>query len=51
VLQSLGMSLQNGKMLLPKTEAFSWLQASYPQLIEAGFEISQQVESDGKKYF
>lgn len=51
ILKSLGLEIKNGRISISKSEAFMWLQANYPALIEAGFEISQKVENNAKKYF
>ncbi|MEA5428323.1 DEAD/DEAH box helicase [Arcicella lustrica] len=51
MLDTLGLELKNGKMILPKSEAFAWIQKNYHALTEAGFAIEQSVEDDGKKYF
>ncbi|PWK29050.1 helicase-like protein [Arcicella aurantiaca] len=51
ILKDLGLDLKNGKTILSKSEAFMWLQKNYENLTDAGFEISQNVQDDGKKYF
>jgi SNF2 family DNA or RNA helicase/uncharacterized protein YihD (DUF1040 family) len=51
LLNTLDLNIKNGRVILPKTRAFSWLQANYGLLVDAGFMISQQVEADGKRYF
>ncbi len=50
-LKELGLDLKNGKIILPKSETFMWLQKNYESLTDSGFEISQNVQDDGKKYF
>jgi SNF2 family DNA or RNA helicase len=45
-----GLNIKTGKVVLPKTEAFNWLQENYNDLTEAGILI-QQDEADTKKYF
>ncbi|MEA5140436.1 DEAD/DEAH box helicase [Arcicella rigui] len=51
LLNSLGLDLKNGRMLLPKSDAFAWIQKNYASLTEKGFLIEQNVQDDGKKYF
>ncbi|HEX8549839.1 MAG TPA: DEAD/DEAH box helicase [Cytophagaceae bacterium] len=47
---TLGINLKNGKALLEKFDAFTWLEDYSSQLMEQGFIIKQQIK-DGKKYF
>ncbi len=49
-LKDKDLNVENGRSLLPKNQAFAWLQAHSKQLIEAGFELKQEV-GDGKRYF
>lgn len=51
LLTELGLELKNGRTILPKTEAFVWLQKNYEALTESGFEVAQNVENNGKRYF
>ncbi len=51
LLNQLELPLKNGQGVLPKTQAFSWLQQNYQKLITAGFYIEQLVQNDGKRYF
>ena len=51
LLKELGLELKHGRMILPKADAFMWLQKNYEALSEAGFEIAQNVEHNGKRYF
>ncbi len=46
----LGLNIVHGKKLLPKWEAFSWLQKNISQLEESGIEIRQSHEAE-KQYF
>lgn len=49
-LKSIGLDLKNGRINLPKIEAFNWVQAHYSVLNEAGILIKQNA-TDSKKYF
>ncbi|MES2517027.1 MAG: SNF2-related protein [Bacteroidota bacterium] len=51
ILKELGLELKNGRAVLSKGEAFMWLQKNYENLTDAGFDVSQNVEDNGKKYF
>jgi SNF2 family DNA or RNA helicase len=51
LLKDLGLELKHGRMVLPKADAFMWLQKNYESLSESGFEITQNVEQNGKRYF
>lgn len=50
LLTNNGLNIKNGKIKLPKVEAFNWLQEKFNHLKEAGVLI-QQNETDTKKYF
>jgi SNF2 family DNA or RNA helicase len=49
-LKNIGLDLKNGKVNLPKQEAFGWVQSHFKTLSEAGILIQQSSE-DQKKYF
>lgn len=49
-LAELGLNLGQGRCLLPKNEAFSWIQSRHHQLQEAGILLRQNIE-DSKRYF
>ncbi|UFH54826.1 DEAD/DEAH box helicase [Spirosoma sp. KNUC1025] len=49
-LRDLGLDLRNGRLVLPKTEAFAWLSDHGSQLRGANFLIRQN-EQDAKRYF
>ncbi|MCU0470535.1 MAG: DEAD/DEAH box helicase [Arcicella sp.] len=51
LLNNLGLDLKNGKMLLTKADAFTWLQKNYEILTENNFQIVQNVQDNGKRYF
>jgi superfamily II DNA or RNA helicase len=50
VLLQTGLEIKNGRSMLSKVDAFSWLHQYSPRMKEAGFIIHQQV-TNGKKYF
>lgn len=50
MLSSTGLSLRNSKTVLPKTQAFGWLDVHRDLLEEQDFQISQR-SLNGKKYF
>jgi len=50
LLKEWGLAIKNGQVLLPKSEAFSWLQGKAKTLSEHGF-ILRQNNSDAKRYF
>ncbi|MES2795775.1 MAG: DEAD/DEAH box helicase [Bacteroidota bacterium] len=49
-LKSIGLDLKNGRISLPKIEAFNWVQTHFQALNEAGILIEQNA-ADPKKYF
>jgi len=49
-LKSIGLDLVDGRMTLPRGEAFGWLSANADKLIELGVEVQQSTE-DHKRYF
>jgi hypothetical protein len=49
-LKNLGISLQNGKAIVPKLKAFSWINQNKKSLEDIGFIIQQKKSSD-KKFF
>jgi SNF2 family DNA or RNA helicase len=51
ILKELELDLKNGKLAFSKTEAFVWLQKNYANLEKAGFNISQNIQDNGKRYF
>ncbi|PQA58213.1 DEAD/DEAH box helicase [Siphonobacter curvatus] len=50
MLRERNLHLRNGQAVLPKAEAFSWIQDHYEPLLEQGFVISQSP-TDSKRYF
>lgn len=50
LLKDLELNIKHGRVLLPKTEAFSWLQANTEKLEESGISVRQHIE-DPKRYF
>ncbi len=51
ILKELGLDLKNGKLAFSKNEAFVWLQKNYENLEKANFNISQNIQDNGKRYF
>ena len=49
-LRDSGLDLRNGRLVLPKAEAFAWLSNNSPQLQEANFLLRQDAQ-DAKRYF
>ncbi|TAD95062.1 MAG: DEAD/DEAH box helicase, partial [Bacteroidetes bacterium] len=49
-LLSQGIDLRNGKCVLPKNQAFSWLNEHFEQMQTQDFSIEQSLKN-GKKYF
>ena len=49
-LRDRGLDLRNGRMALPKAQAFSWLAEQVQPLTEAGFQLRQNAE-DTRRYF
>ncbi|GAB3952262.1 hypothetical protein GCM10028805_33930 [Spirosoma harenae] len=49
-LRDSGLDLRNGRLSLPKAEAFAWLSENSEQLRETGF-LLQQNSQDSKRYF
>ncbi len=50
-LKKLGLEIKNGRAVLPKPEAFSWLKNNKEQLEQIGIKILQSTNSSDKKYF
>ncbi|MDW7690300.1 SNF2-related protein [Flammeovirgaceae bacterium SG7u.111] len=50
-LKSLGLPINNGKLIIDKSKAFSFISEHIEALERDGFQIEQKVESSGKKYF
>ncbi|MDR6193565.1 SNF2-related protein [Siphonobacter sp. SORGH_AS_0500] len=50
MLRERNLHLKNGQVVLPKSEAFTWIQDHYEPLKEQGFVISQNP-TDHKRYF
>ncbi|TDE11046.1 DEAD/DEAH box helicase [Dyadobacter psychrotolerans] len=49
-LKDWGLGIKNGKIRLPKSEAFGWLQSNADQLTENGIAVRQNT-ADTKRYF
>ena len=49
-LREHGLDLRNGRMALPKSQAFSWLAEQMQPLTDAGFQLRQNAE-DTRRYF
>lgn len=49
-LKELGLGVKNGQILLPKSEAFGWLQLHAKALADHGFTLRQN-NADAKRYF
>jgi SNF2 family DNA or RNA helicase len=49
-LVNLGISIKNGKCILPKIKAFDWINHNKDKLEKAGFKIKQK-KFEGKKYY
>jgi SNF2 family DNA or RNA helicase len=49
-LKHLDLQIRNGRVLMPKSEAFSWLQNNATQLEESGISVRQNY-ADSKRYF
>ena len=49
-LRDTGVDLRNGRLSLPKAEAFTWLSNNSQQLREMGFRVRQSAQ-DTKRYF
>ncbi len=50
LVNELGLNLRQGRLALPKADAFAWLSEHGPVLQEQGFLIQQHAE-DSKRYF
>lgn len=50
LLKEWGLTIKNGQLALPKTEAFGWLQSHAIRLAENGFTLRQN-NADAKRYF
>lgn len=50
LLKERNLDMRNGRVILPKSEAFSWIQDHFEPLREHGFLISQSSD-DSKRYF
>ncbi|MCE7041258.1 DEAD/DEAH box helicase [Dyadobacter sp. CY312] len=49
-IKSWGLNIRNGKIMLPKSEAFGWLQTNANLLEEHGIQLKQNT-ADSKRYF
>jgi SNF2 family DNA or RNA helicase len=49
-LREVGLDIRHGRLVLPKSEAFDWLNTRSNQLRDAGF-LLQQHSQDNKRYF
>jgi superfamily II DNA or RNA helicase len=49
-LREQGLDLRNGRLALPKTQAFNWLADHREALLEAGFQLRQNAD-DARRYF
>ncbi|PRY41953.1 helicase-like protein [Spirosoma oryzae] len=49
-LREIGLDIRHGRLVLPKSEAFDWLNTHSNQLSDAGF-LVQQHNQDNKRYF
>jgi superfamily II DNA or RNA helicase len=49
-LREQGLDLRNGRLALPKTQAFNWLTDHRQSLLEAGFQLRQNA-ADTRRYF
>jgi hypothetical protein len=50
LLRELGLEITQGTAMLPKPEAFAWLQRHHQRLRNAGF-VLRQVPTESKRYF
>ncbi|AHM61460.1 snf2-related protein [Flammeovirgaceae bacterium 311] len=50
LLRDTGLDIRHARTMLPKQQAFSWLNTYRRQLEELGFSVGQH-EADGKRYF
>jgi superfamily II DNA or RNA helicase len=50
LLKDMELNIRNGRVLLPKADAFSWLQTNTTKLQEHGILVSQRA-ADSKRYF
>jgi SNF2 family DNA or RNA helicase len=51
ILKDLDLELKHGKLVLSKSEAFMWLQKNYQNLTNEHFQIAQNIQDNGKRYF
>lgn len=49
-LKDMGLNIRNGKVQMPKSEAFGWLQGNAIALDESGISVRQNT-ADAKRYF
>ena len=50
-LKELGLTIQRGKITLPRAKAFSWITKNETTLKEVGINLKQHKNEDGKNYF
>ncbi|CCH02574.1 SNF2-related protein [Fibrella aestuarina BUZ 2] len=50
LLRDQGLDLRNGRLAMPKTQAFSWLNDHRQALIDSGFQLRQNAD-DTRRYF
>lgn len=50
ILKDIGLNIRNGKVRMPKSEAFGWLQSNAIALAEHGIAVRQNT-ADTKRYF
>jgi superfamily II DNA or RNA helicase len=50
LLKDWGLNMRNGKLLMPKSQAFGWLQGNAQILAENGISVRQNT-NDSKRYF